>query len=85
MIEMYAIAAVALIALGAVVGALLLYALGIRREDRAHSLGQADPGRIAGGLRAITRAYAHPRLPELTNRRADLALAGHRPATATRI
>ncbi len=65
MIEMYAIAALALIAAGAVVGILIVFALGIHREEKAYSLGKADPGRITGGLRAVTRAYAHPQLPEL--------------------
>ena len=66
MIEMYAIAAVALMAAGALVAILVLFALGIHREERAYSLSQPEPGRITGGLRSITRAYAHPQLPKLT-------------------
>jgi len=81
MLGMYVIGAIALIAAGVIVGGLILYAIGIHREDRAHSLNQADPGPIAGGLRGLTRAYAHPQLPELNSRhQPGLALAG--PARA---
>lgn len=65
MLEMYALAALALIMVGAVVGILIIFAVGIHREEKAYSLGKTEPGRITGGLRAVTRAYVHPRLPEL--------------------
>jgi len=79
MIEMYVIGAFALIAAGAVVGILAIFAMGIRREERAYSLGSTSPDRIAGGLRAVTSAYAHPQLPELgSHHRQSLALAGAR-------
>lgn len=60
MIEMYAIAALALIAAGAIVGMLLLFALGIRKEEKARSIDQANPGRSALGLRAVMSAHVHP-------------------------
>jgi len=85
MIEMYAVAAIALIAAGAAIGILVVFAIGIHREDKAYSLGTASPGRITGGLRAVTSAYAHPQLPELASRqRQDLALAGQGPARTVR-
>lgn len=77
MIEFYLIAAIALIAAGAGVGILAIFAVGIHREDKAYSLGNASPGRLTGGLRVVTDAYVHPRLPELANRqRHDLLKAG---------
>ena len=64
------------------VGILAIFAMGIRREEKAYSLGSASPCRIAGGLRAVTSAYAHPQLPELgSHQRQSLALAGARSAT----
>ena len=82
MFELYAAVVVALIAAGIMAGILVLFAVGIHREDRAQSLGRPDPGPIAGGLRSITQAYAHPRLPELASRHRqydnadDLAIFG---------
>lgn len=85
MLGMYAIAAIALIAAGVIVGGLIFYAIGIYREEKAHSLNEADPGRISGGLRGLTRAYAHPQLPELNRRhRAGLALVGPARIAKTR-
>jgi hypothetical protein len=76
-IEIYVIAAIALIAAGAAAGILVIFAMGIHREEKARSLGNANPGRIEGGLRVFTSAYAHPELPELTHRhRSDLTLTG---------
>lgn len=60
MIEMYAIAALALVAAGALAGMLLLFAVGIHKEERARSIDQANPGRSALGLRAVMSAHVHP-------------------------
>jgi hypothetical protein len=87
MIELYAAVVIALIGVGFMAAILFLFAIGIHREDRAHSLGQTDPGRITGGLRSITQAYAHPRLPELASRHRqrdkanDLVILGRGSAT----
>lgn len=66
MIEVYAAAAVALMAVGAVISTLFLFAVWIRREDNAQSLPGPDPSPIAGGMRGILCAYIHPQAPELT-------------------
>jgi len=63
MIDIYAAVALALIAAGAGLGILAIFAVGIHREDKAMSLGKAAPGRIAAGLRAITCAYINPQFP----------------------
>jgi len=77
MFEIYLFGAIALMAAGAGVGILAIFAIGIHREEKAYSLGKPSPGRIAGGLRAVTDAYIHPRLPELADRpRRDLTLPG---------
>ena len=60
MIEMYGIAALALIAAGVMVGFLIIFALGIRSEERRHSIDQTSPSRSALGLRTILDAHVHP-------------------------
>jgi len=83
MIEIYAAGAVALMAAGAAFSTLFIFAVWIRREDKAKSLPKPDPSPIAGGMRGILCAYAHPQLPELTNnRRKGLAMTG--PAAPAR-
>lgn len=85
MIEIYAAGAVALMAIGAAIGTLFLFAVWIRREDRAKSLPNPDPSPIAGGMRGVLSAYVHPQLPELTNRRRqDLVLTGSSAPTGSR-
>jgi len=69
MIEMWAIAAFALMAAGAIAGSLVIFAIWIHREERAHGLRITNPGGIAGGLRAVMDARVHPRVPELAGRR----------------
>lgn len=73
MIEMYAIAALALMTLGAMGGALILFAIGINQEERRRSIHLPNPGKSALGLRAILHAQVHPRA------RRDLAFHGPRP------
>jgi hypothetical protein len=60
MIEMYAIAALALIATGVMVGFLIILAVGIRSEERRHTIDQPGPNRSALGLRTILDAHVHP-------------------------
>jgi hypothetical protein len=69
-IEAYALAAVALLAAGAVVGFLAVVALGIRREEAAFSLTTPTSDRVALGARVATRAYA--RLPGVIQEVRDL-------------
>lgn len=69
MIEMYAIMAIALIAAGVIGGILMIFALGIHREEKARSLGNANPGGIASGLRAVMGTRLDSRLPELAGHR----------------
>jgi hypothetical protein len=63
MIEMYAIIAVALIAIGAALGIVALVTLGIRREEKLSrkegvvSLRAGSPGRIASSARIVNGAY----------------------------
>jgi hypothetical protein len=64
MIEVYALTAVALLAAGAVLGALALVSLGIRREEAAHSATIPTSSRIAWGARTATGLYA--RFPGVT-------------------
>ena len=79
MFEMYIVAAaIALIAAGAGIAILAIFAVQIYREDKAYSLSTTSPSRIAGGVRAIIRAYAHPWASNNAGHpRQDLALAGH--------
>jgi hypothetical protein len=51
MIEVYALAAVALLAAGAVVGFLVVVALGIHREEAALSMTTTTSDRVARGAR----------------------------------
>jgi hypothetical protein len=69
MIEIIAIAAIGLFAAGAIIGILVIFAVGIHREERARSLRIANPGGIASGLRAITDTRIHPVVPELAGHR----------------
>ena len=85
MIEMYAIAVVALLAAGAMIGVLIVFAFGIWREDKNYSLSDTRPGPLASGVRAVTNAYAHPWVGEhASHRPPGLALAGRSPAVARR-
>lgn len=60
MIEMYVTAAVALVITGAMAGILVILVLGIRREEKTHSLiTDARPGRLTSGTRRVTAAYAY--------------------------
>lgn len=77
MFEIYAVAAVALVAVGVIAGILVIFAVGVRSEDRAGSLRRPSPGRVAGGVRAATNAYVSPSLAENAGqRRPELALVG---------
>jgi len=73
MIEIYAVAAFALIAVGVVVGLLTIFAVGIHREERRHSIDQPRPGASALGLRTVLAAQVHPIA------RQDLAFTGPKP------
>jgi hypothetical protein len=86
MIEVYGIAAVALLVAGAVVGILTVLAAGIRREEKAArrawppgSFTTDSPSRIASGARTANGLYV--RMPGAAAQQAskhppDLALAG---------
>lgn len=54
----YAIIAFVLMAAGAAFGAVLLVSLGIRREEKAHSLTIGSPGWLASGARLANGVYA---------------------------
>jgi len=79
MFEIYLVFAVALIAVGAGAGILAIFAIGIYREDKDYSLGRSSRSRITSGLRTVTDAYIHPRLPELADR--PRGLTTPRPGT----
>jgi hypothetical protein len=66
MIEAYALAAVALIGTGAVIGFLALVSLGIRREEAAHSVTTPTSDKVAHGARAASGMYA--RIPGSSGR-----------------
>jgi hypothetical protein len=78
MIEVYALAAVALLAAGAVIGFVALVSLGIHREETARSVTTPTSDRVARGARAATGMYA--RLPgvlqEASHHRQDRLLDG---------
>lgn len=57
MIEAYALTAVALVIAGAVLGFLAMVALGIHREEVAHSMTVPTSDRIAHGTRAANGVY----------------------------
>jgi hypothetical protein len=57
MFDIHAVAAVALVGVGVIVGALAIFVLGMHREDRARNLGRPSPGRITSRARAVTSAY----------------------------
>jgi hypothetical protein len=88
MFEIYAVVAASLIAVGVIAGVLVIFAVGIHREERAASLGGPSPDRITGGIRAVTNAYVsqpqklHPCKPG-----PELVLAGQaqpgRPSVRT--
>ena len=73
MIGMYAIAAFALMLLGGIAAAMVLFAIGINNEERRRSIHRPNPGLSALGLRAILHAQVHPRAQR------DLAFHGPRP------
>ena len=79
MIGMYAIAALALIAAGVMVGFLIIFAVGIRSEDRKHSIDQPSPSRGALGLRTILGARVDPIA------RQDLAFTVRKPSKPVRV
>jgi len=58
MIQVYIVAAFALIAIGVVLGALAIVCIGIRREEKAMSLARPAPGRMANGVRAVNGFYS---------------------------
>lgn len=58
MMETYALAAVALLGVGAVVGFLVVIAMGIRREESALSVTTPTSSRIARGTRAANGMHA---------------------------
>ena len=68
----YVIAAVALVAVGATGGALIVISLGIRREEAAASMTTAAPGLLTRAARVPTGLYTRtPRVtgqPVLTRR-----------------
>jgi hypothetical protein len=78
MIEMYAIAAGALMLVGAVLGILVIWAVGVRYE-KANHVAVANSGRITAAAHPARQAgsIARSRLPELIE-------AGERPAQARR-
>lgn len=63
MIGSYILIAIALVAAGAVIGALAVVSLGIRRDDRRNGFPASTDDRIARGARRMTGAAA--RSPEL--------------------
>jgi hypothetical protein len=69
MFEIYVIGAIALLAAGAMIGFLMIFAVGIHREEKARSLRNANPGRIASGLRVVMDTRIHPQVPELAGHR----------------
>ncbi len=69
MTEIYIVAAIALMATGAGIAILLLFAVAIHREDKAYSLSAVNPGRFKSGVRTIVSAYAHPSVPKLRSHR----------------
>ena len=58
MIEVYVLAAVALLAAGAVLGFVVLVSLGIHREEAARSMKTSTSARVARGARAANGLYA---------------------------
>lgn len=56
----YVVAAIALVVAGAVIGALMVVSLGIRREEAASSLTTIAPGRLARAARVPTGLYSRP-------------------------
>lgn len=70
MIEMYAVVAFTLIAVGVLIGLLIVFAVGIHREERRRSIDQPSPGPSALGLRTVLAAQVHPMA------RQDLAFNG---------
>ncbi len=58
MIELYVLAALVLLAAGAVGGSLVVVCLGIRREEAAGSLTIHTSDRLARGARVATGVYA---------------------------
>ena len=69
MLVMYVVAALALIAAGAMVGILVLAVVVIHLEDWAFSLDRPNPGPFASGVRAITGARVHPQFSALADHR----------------
>jgi hypothetical protein len=77
MIEMCVLLAVALLITGAVIGILTVVAVGIRREEKAHSLTIARPGKITNGVRAANGVYARkPGVAQTIYPRREPVLAG---------
>jgi hypothetical protein len=58
MIEVYALAAVAMAAAGGVVGFLAVVSLGIRREEAAYTMTEPTSDRLARCARAANGVYA---------------------------
>jgi hypothetical protein len=81
----YALAAVSLLAAGAVLGFLVVVSLGIRREEAALSMTTPTSDRVANGARAANGVYA--RIPgiiqEISHRQELLPLAGQEMEVVT--
>jgi hypothetical protein len=77
MIGLYLVIAAILLAIGVMIGVLVIFAAGIHREEKAYSLGQARPGRFASGVRTVTGAYADAAVArEVDNRSRELVAIG---------
>jgi hypothetical protein len=58
MIQVWVIAAFALVVMGVILGAVAVVCIGIRREEKAMSLARPAPGRLANGVRAVNGFYS---------------------------
>ena len=76
MIEVYAVAAVVLLLAGMVLGFLAMVALGVHREEAAHSMTVPTSDRIVRGTRAANGVYA--RIPGVIQEALKEAEAGTR-------
>jgi len=75
MIEIYVVAAVALVAAGIVIGVVVVVSLGIRREEKASSLTTDITHRVARGARVLNGL--HTRGVSGLAREGPAATAGH--------
>ncbi len=63
-VYLVAVVAVALVAVGAVIGAIWVVSLGVHREEAASSITTTAPDRLARAARVLTGLYT--RTPEVT-------------------